>query len=73
MALVTGFGGAFVRAKDPKALYAWYEQHLGITSSKGFFAFPASTQRAEIVFAFFGQDDGVFSYGTESDDQPPGG
>jgi glyoxylase I family protein len=27
---VLGFGGFFFRAKDPKALAAWYEQHLGI-------------------------------------------
>jgi len=27
---VTGIGGFFFRAKDPKALGLWYEQHLGI-------------------------------------------
>src|SRR5215471_11208202 len=27
---VTGLGGVFFKAKDPKAMYAWYEQHLGI-------------------------------------------
>jgi predicted enzyme related to lactoylglutathione lyase len=30
MGKITGLGGAFLKAKDPKALYAWYEQHLGI-------------------------------------------
>ena len=30
MARVTGIGGIFFKAKDPKALYAWYTQHLGI-------------------------------------------
>jgi predicted enzyme related to lactoylglutathione lyase len=30
MARVTGIGGIFLRARDPKALAAWYTQHLGI-------------------------------------------
>jgi predicted enzyme related to lactoylglutathione lyase len=33
MARVTGIGGIFLRARDPKALTAWYAQHLGITLS----------------------------------------
>jgi len=27
---VTGIGGFFFRARDPKALAAWYREHLGI-------------------------------------------
>lgn len=27
---VTGIGGVFFRARDPKALLAWYREHLGI-------------------------------------------
>ena len=27
---VTGIGGIFFKAKDPKALGAWYKRHLGI-------------------------------------------
>ncbi|MFL6448730.1 MAG: VOC family protein [Bryobacteraceae bacterium] len=57
MALVTGFGGAFLRATDPEALYSWYERHFGLVRSQGCFAFSASTQRAQVVFAFFGQED----------------
>jgi predicted enzyme related to lactoylglutathione lyase len=30
MARVTGVGGVFIRSKDPKALAAWYAEHLGI-------------------------------------------
>jgi predicted enzyme related to lactoylglutathione lyase len=34
MARVTGIGGIFLRAHDPKALAAWYAQHLGIQISE---------------------------------------
>lgn len=30
MARVTGIGGVFLRARDPKALTAWYLKHLGL-------------------------------------------
>jgi predicted enzyme related to lactoylglutathione lyase len=30
MTRVTGLGGVFIKANDPKALCAWYEKHLGI-------------------------------------------
>lgn len=30
MKRVTGVGGVFFKAKDPKALAAWYQRHLGI-------------------------------------------
>jgi predicted enzyme related to lactoylglutathione lyase len=30
VARVTGIGGIFIRARDSKALAAWYAQHLGI-------------------------------------------
>jgi glyoxylase I family protein len=38
MEKVTGIGGFFFRAKDPKALGLWYQQHLGVSlipSSEG--------------------------------------
>src|ERR1700740_947268 len=31
MEKVTGIGGFFFRAKDPKALGFWYQQHLGVS------------------------------------------
>ena len=34
MARVTGIGGVFLKAQDPKALAAWYAQHLGVTLSE---------------------------------------
>lgn len=30
MARVTGIGGVFLKARDPKALAAWYAEHLGL-------------------------------------------
>lgn len=35
MKRVTGIGGVFLKCKDPKAMYAWYEQHLGIQREHG--------------------------------------
>jgi predicted enzyme related to lactoylglutathione lyase len=53
MADVTGLGGAFLRADDPEALYAWYEQHLHLKRSEGCFGFAAAQQRARSIVAFF--------------------
>jgi predicted enzyme related to lactoylglutathione lyase len=53
MPTVTGLGGAFLRADNPKALYTWYEQHLGISTEGGSFLFPAAAQKAYAVVAFF--------------------
>ena len=33
MKRVTGLGGIFFKAKDPKALYEWYRKHLGVESA----------------------------------------
>lgn len=63
MAAVTGFGGVFLRAEDSKALYAWYEQHLGLVKSEGGYAFPAPTQHAQVVFALFKPQDAYFPVG----------
>ena len=60
MALITGFGGVFLRANDPKALYQWYEQHLGLVNSGGSYNFPAPTAHPHVVFALFKQDNTYF-------------
>jgi predicted enzyme related to lactoylglutathione lyase len=36
MKRVTGVGGIFFKGKDPAALKAWYEKHLGISRPEGF-------------------------------------
>lgn len=60
MAKITGFGGAFVRADDPEALYAWYEEHLGISGGEGGFVFTSDTQRPHIAVAFFPRSSAYF-------------
>lgn len=60
MAKITGFGGAFLRANDPKALYAWYEEHFGLSSAHGGFNFEASEQTGPIVVSFFKRTDSYF-------------
>ena len=40
MASVSGFGGIFLRAADPKPLYQWYEKHLGLVNGGGFYNRP---------------------------------
>ena len=39
MEKVTGIGGVFFKARDPKALAEWYGKHLGIESKDGHFDF----------------------------------
>jgi predicted enzyme related to lactoylglutathione lyase len=63
MAKITGFGGAFLRVDDPRALYAWYEQHLGISDSGGCFMFPADVQKATIAVSFFPRSSEYFPPG----------
>jgi predicted enzyme related to lactoylglutathione lyase len=60
MASITGFGGIFLRADDPKSLYQWYVRHLGLVNSEGAFQFPAPTQHPKIVFSFFKKDNAYF-------------
>ena len=63
MAKITGLGGAFLRADDPKALYQWYEQHLGLSASYGCFMFPASEEKGKIVVSFFPRSSDYFPTG----------
>jgi len=60
MASITGFGGIFLRTDDPKALYQWYEQHLGLVKSGGAYSFPPPKQHPEIVFSLFKQENDYF-------------
>jgi predicted enzyme related to lactoylglutathione lyase len=60
MASITGFGGVFLRADDPKGLYQWYERHLGLVKSEGGFAYTPPAQHPHIVFALFKPDNAYF-------------
>ena len=54
---VTGIGGVFVRAKDPKALATWYAEHLGVGAGRyGKWEPQAGTS----VFTCFAQDNDYF-------------
>jgi predicted enzyme related to lactoylglutathione lyase len=66
MARALGVGGIFFRARDPKALSAWYEQHFGITrvdATSLFFDGP--TAAGMTVFAHFPHDTAYFGTGTQ--------
>jgi predicted enzyme related to lactoylglutathione lyase len=70
MARVTGVGGVFLKAKDPKALYAWYEQHLGMKIHPGAGAImmwsdeiPAGTGMT--VWSLFAEDSAKFGTGPQ--------
>lgn len=39
MEAVTGIGGVFMKARDPKAMEAWYRAHLGIDAKNGYVNF----------------------------------
>jgi predicted enzyme related to lactoylglutathione lyase len=61
MEKVTGIGGLFFRAHDPKALAAWYEEHLGITRTPSKEGDPAWEQEAgTTVFSPFPETTNYF-------------
>jgi predicted enzyme related to lactoylglutathione lyase len=59
MTYVTGVGGFFFRAKDPEALAAWYQQHLGIPPI-GSAAGPWHTEAGVTAFTPFPADTDYF-------------
>lgn len=58
MATVTGIGGLFFRARDPKALGEWYATHLGIRG--GADGSPWTQAAGPTVFAPFDADTDYF-------------
>ena len=58
---VTGIGGLFFRAHDPKGLAQWYQQHLGVTMTPESEGDPSWQQEAgPTVFAPFPEKTGYF-------------
>ena len=65
MEKVTGIGGLFYRAENPRDLSAWYEQHLGVTDVPDSYEKPPWKQQAgSTVLAPFPKDTEYF--GNES-------
>ena len=61
MERVTGIGGFFFRAKDPKALAQWYADQLGInTIPQSYDATPWRQEAGTTAFAPFKQDTTYF-------------
>jgi predicted enzyme related to lactoylglutathione lyase len=66
MERVTGLGGVFFKAKDPKALTEWYRAHLGVPGD-GIFQWreEADPQRiGKTVWSAFSQDTRYFEPST---------
>jgi predicted enzyme related to lactoylglutathione lyase len=61
MARAVGVGGIFLKARDPKALTAWYVKHLGIAEQKGgSLAFDGPDSFGMTVFAHLPADTSYF-------------
>lgn len=66
MERVVGLGGPFLKAKDPKALAAWYEKHLGLSfngtvyTSWQFANDDGTKKTGYNVFSFFKEDTDYF-------------
>lgn len=58
MQRVTGIGGIFFKAKNPKELQAWYQKHLGLpTTPDGYIVFTASAKiPVYTVWSAMGED-----------------
>ena len=66
MGKITGLGGVFIKATDPKALAAWYQEHLGIDFNGNIYVdFPLADQAGVVypggnVLSFFKEDSSYF-------------
>ena len=66
MERVTGIGGVFFRATDPKGLAEWYERHLGVTRTpESYSAEPWRQEAGATVFAPFKADTKYFGRPTQ--------
>ncbi len=64
MAKAVGVGGIFLKAKDPKALSAWYATHLGIPAQDSCsLAFDGPETVGMTVFSHFPRETGYFGEG----------
>lgn len=67
MEKVTGIGGIFLKAKDPKALAKWYTENLGVDFGENtYVTFKWINENSNVspghtVFSFFKEDTDYFS------------
>ncbi len=72
MKRVTGLGGAFFKAKDPKALAAWYDKHLGLNFGDNAYSVlfwdedPKPDKRGTSVFSIFDDNTQYFAPSTNA-------
>ncbi len=66
MAKALGIGGVFLRSKDPKALKAWYEKHLGIEMAADFDGAVIPDKDGQVtVWGLFDHDTKYFGHGDQ--------
>src|SRR5215210_5375044 len=65
MERVLGIGGVFFKARDPKALAAWYREHLGVPVEEGqtYGALASSAGGEQTVWSTFAADTTYFGSG----------
>ncbi len=64
-ASVTGLGGVFIKANEPKELAAWYQRCLGVPFGEGVYAdFISGAKPEHTVFSFFKKDSDYFQPST---------
>ena len=66
MEKVMGIGGLFFRARDPKLLAHWYEQHLGVALTPGSYEDPPWFQEARHRLRTVSADDRLLRPGGAS-------
>jgi predicted enzyme related to lactoylglutathione lyase len=66
LAKAVGIGGIFLKARDPRALAAWYAAHLGIQPGEsGSMVFDGPESAGSTVFAHFPLDTPYFGDGAQ--------
>ena len=65
MEQVVGIGGVFFKARDPKALAAWYREHLGlpVEPEETYGAFTSAAAGEQAVWSAFPADTSYFGSG----------
>jgi len=65
MEQVIGIGGVFFKARDPKALAAWYREHLGVPvePEQTYAAFTSAAAGEQAVWSAFPADTSYFGSG----------